>query len=480
MRRTPSEMSKKPGKFDADRALRELNAKIMRLPGSVPLRLERAQLLDRLGRTDEARKAYEDVLARDPQHFAAMTNLGLLLYRSGHGADALQRFREAVAHHPENAVAHANLGFMLLKGGDLPAARERYEQAVALDPKSDEAARGLATVLAQLGAAPAVAVNPGVAVPYRGTGTPLRVLVPVTVRAGNVRTDRLLDDRLFAVTKLVIEHCGDAVDVPVHDVIFNAIADADDAAGALARTSALLQSAAVPILNAPDRVALTGRAANAARLQKLDGVRAARIEPFAREALRPDALSDAGFTYPFLVRSAGYHSGEHFARIDRAGDVVSTVASLPGERLLAIEFIDTSANDGAFRKYRAMFVGGAIMPLHLAIAHDWKVHYFSSEMHDDAAFREEERAYLEDPRAAIGERAFAALESLERLLGLDYAGVDFALGRDGEAIVFEANATMVVPAPPAGDAWTYRRPAIDAIVSAFAQMVVQRASRTAV
>lgn len=471
-------MSKKPAKGNAEHALRELNAKIMRLPGSLPLRIERARMLESLGRADEAKKAYADILTRDPKNFSALTNLGMLLYKSGAAVEAYARFKDAAAYHPQSAIAHANVAFMLLKGGDYAAARAQYERALQLDPKNEEAARGLASVLAQTGES-AGALNPVVTMPYRGTGTPIRVLLPVTLHAGNIRTDRLLDDRLFAVTKVVVEHCGDSVDVPVHDVIFNAIADADDAPAALARAAALLSSARAPVVNDPQRVASTGRAANAARLAAIPGVRAPRIERFPRASLTAEGLEGSGFSFPLLVRSIGYHGGEHFARIENAG-ALSAIATLPGEELLVIEFIDTSDAGDLFRKYRAIFVDGEAYPLHLAISHDWKVHYFSSEMNDDAAYREEEAAYLADMRAAIGEARVETLRHIGKALALDYAGADFALGDDGRVVVFEANATMVVPAPPEGAQWAYRRPAIDRIVRAVQEMVAGRAARTLV
>ncbi len=470
-------MAKKP---NPEHALRELNAKILRMPGSLPLRLERARLLEALGRTAEARKGYEDVLGRDPKNWTALTNLALLLYRSGSPVEAFERYRDAALQHPDNAVAQANLGFMLLKGGDLRGARERYERAVELDPNNQEAARGLAAALAQLGETMAAAApaNPVVTLPYRGNGTPVRVLVPVSLRAGNVRTDRLLDDRLFAVTKLVIEQCGDTVDVPPHDVIFNAIADPDDAPEALARVAALLTSASAPVLNRPDRIAPTGRRENAQRLRSLEGVRAAKVQSFPRDRLVPATLEAHGFAFPVLLRSLGFHSGDHFARVERAEDLAATVATLPGDDLLAIEFIDTRDSAGGYRKYRAMFVGAAIYPLHLAVSHDWKVHYFSSEMESSEAYRAEEVRYLQDAHGVLGDSAYRALQRVQHLLGLDYAGADFTLGPSGELVVFEANATMVVPAPPEGEHFAYRREPIERIVHAFGQMVTQRASRT--
>ena len=60
-------------------------------------------------------------------------------------------------------------------------------------------------------------------------------------------------------------------------------------------------------------------------------------------------------------------------------------------------------------------------------------------------------------------------------LGLDYAGIDFALNADGEVLLFEANATMVI-LPPGPDArWDYRRAAIAKVENAVRAMLAKRA-----
>jgi hypothetical protein len=146
--------------------------------------------------------------------------------------------------------------------------------------------------------------------------------------------------------------------------------------------------------------------------------------------------------------------------------------------LLAIAFIDTRGTDGLFRKYRVLFVDGALYPVHLAIASRWKVHYYSSEMAEYAGHRAEERRFLDDVRGALGAPAVAALERAARALGLDYGGIDFGLDAAGNVVIFEANATMAVYAPPAEERWAYRQPAFDAIVAAVRALIEHRAVPT--
>jgi hypothetical protein len=97
-------------------------------------------------------------------------------------------------------------------------------------------------------------------------------------------------------------------------------------------------------------------------------------------------------------------------------------------------------------------------------------------MSDRADHRDEERAFLADPRAALGAPAIAALDEVRRTLGLDYGGADFGITPDGKLAVFEANATMAVFPPPDGEHWAYRRPAYEAIVAAVRAMIASRAN----
>jgi glutathione synthase/RimK-type ligase-like ATP-grasp enzyme len=140
-----------------------------------------------------------------------------------------------------------------------------------------------------------------------------------------------------------------------------------------------------------------------------------------------------------------------------------------------IEYLEARGSDGMARKYRVMFVDGVLYPLHLAISTDWKVHYFSAGMAQNAAYREEERHFLEDMAAVLGGRAMTALQEICAMLALEYAGIDFALAPDGSVLLFEANATMVVFPPGPDPMWDYRRRAIDEVLQAATRMLLRHA-----
>jgi glutathione synthase/RimK-type ligase-like ATP-grasp enzyme len=225
----------------------------------------------------------------------------------------------------------------------------------------------------------------------------------------------------------------------------------------------------------------TGRISNALRLRALRGVVTPRTLTLPRDVLAgPDgvaAVEACGLAFPLLLRSPGYHTGRNFILVESADELTAAAAGLPGSDLLVIEYLDARGKDGNARKYRVMMIAGRLYPLHLAISRNWKVHYFTSDMADKPDHRVEEAAFLGDMAAALGDKATTALKEIQDALGLDYAGIDFGLGPDGELLLFEANATMVISSPSPDERWAYRRTAIDAALDAVVAMILQKSAQ---
>ena len=453
-------------------------------PEAVDLRLERAGLLTELGRTLEARDAYLDVLSRAPSDRLALNNLGTLLHGTGHRTAAKTAYAEAAARHPNDAMSHVNLANVLYENGEFGAAREHYETALLCAPDYAEAHQGLSYVLAEMEDAEGSAWHRRKGfehravqtLPYRGEGTPVSILLLISAAGGNIPTRNFLDDRVFETTVVVPEFYDFGEPLPRHQLIFNAIGDADLAGDALAAAQSVAALSGAPVLNAPLAVMATGRADNAQRLSRLPGVIAPAMVTLSRELLSlPDAataLARHGLTFPLLLRTPGFHTGRHFVRVDRPGALKEAVAELPGAELTAIEYLDSRGADGKVRKYRVMMIDGRLYPLHLAISSHWKIHYFTAEMADSDEHRAEDAEFLENMPGLLGARTMTALEHIQRTLGLDYAGIDFGLSPTGDLHLFEANATMVVNAPEPDVRWTYRRPAVERIFAAVRRMLI--------
>jgi glutathione synthase/RimK-type ligase-like ATP-grasp enzyme len=208
--------------------------------------------------------------------------------------------------------------------------------------------------------------------------------------------------------------------------------------------------------------------ANAARLAGLTDV----VAPAARFVGR---ASPAPNTFPFVLRVPGMHMGRGMIRIDDASAFAQAIATTPPrDERIAIDYVDTRSRDGAWRKYRVMTIDGSLYPLHLAISNRWDVHYFSAAMADRPDYRAEEARFLADPQGTLGARAWDALGRVRDTLGLEYAGIDFALTGDGRIVVFEANAAMTALRPDPDARFAYRGPASEALAGALEQMFRRR------
>ena len=468
--------------------LKELEQRLAGLPDKLGLLFEQARLLSSLGRLEESKRVYAQILGlAAPAQYAALNNLGNLLYETGATAKARMVFQEAILHDAHNPIGHFNLAKALYENGELAAARTHYETTLRLDPNHSGAHQGLGNVLTDQGDPAAArphyekAFQDGAIrfTPYRGQEQPIPLLLIVSIDDSNVPIRPHLNNRLFEVAALVIEFFDPAVPLPKHAVAFIAIGDADLSRPSVEAAARVLANLAAPVLNRPEAVLKTGRVDTAARLGRLPEVTTPKIASFAREFLggaeAAAVLADRGFVFPLLLRSPGYHAGRHFVRVGNGDELAAAVAGLPGNELTVLQFLDVRGADGKIRKYRVMMIGGKLYPLHAAVSHDWKVHYFSADMTASPEHRAEDQAFLENMPEVLGEKAMSALQAVQAELGLDYAGIDFSLGKDGEVILFEANATMTALRPPADPIWEYRRKPVQRIYEAVLAMIVGRA-----
>jgi hypothetical protein len=442
--------------------------------------LERARAQVRRAEDESAKQAYLDVLRADPTNFFALNELGTLALAGGFRSAARTAYLQAVRHHPSNKVARVNLANVLREENDLAGAKLHYEAALAIDPELHEAHEGMAWALREqnLDGADqhlhrAFSGRALITKPYRGTGIGVPLLMLVSARGGNIPAQAWIDDRRFTINAIYMEFYDPELPLPPHALVMNAVGDADLCDRALARAEDLLVRSAAPVINRPLRVRATRRTEMARRLAAISGLIAPRVEASSRTAI----LTAEGLVFPLLLRSPGFHTGRHFVYVANRNELAEALATLPGEELLVIQYLDARGADGMSRKYRVLFIDGVAYPLHLAISSDWKVHYFTADMARHASLREEEQFFLNDMPAVLGERGMTALRQVCATLGLEYAGIDFALAPDGSVLLFEANATMALFPPAPDPKWDYRRPAINAAMQAGTQMLLKYADR---
>jgi len=114
---------------------------------------ERARALHQRGMLADAERLYEQVLARQPDHFGALHAFGLLRLRQSRFDDAVALLERATACNPTSAEATNDLAVALHSTGRLEEALAAYRAALALEPDFLPALDNLTRALLTLGRA---------------------------------------------------------------------------------------------------------------------------------------------------------------------------------------------------------------------------------------------------------------------------------------------------------------------------------------
>ncbi len=99
------------------------------------------------GKLREAEQLYRGILARQPDHFEVLHNLGLIAHQVGRNDAAVELIRRTIAMRPDYAEAHLNLGTILAEMGRTDEAVASFRRAIALKPHLAEAHSSLGNVL---------------------------------------------------------------------------------------------------------------------------------------------------------------------------------------------------------------------------------------------------------------------------------------------------------------------------------------------
>jgi glutathione synthase/RimK-type ligase-like ATP-grasp enzyme len=259
--------------------------------------------------------------------------------------------------------------------------------------------------------------------------------------------------------------------LPDFDIAFNAVGDADRGAPFLDRAANVCRQLDRPILNSPSRIARTRRDILPGLLKDIPGL----AVPTTRRVRRADiseVVAAEQLQFPLLLRPIGSHGGDDLVRVENSAQIATYLETVPAEEFYLSNYWDFRSADGYFRKYRLIFVGGAVYPYHLAIRGDWLVHYWRADMSD--AMKREEEAFLTDFRSAFRGAAADAVIEVARRLDLDYAGMDCSLLADGRVLLFEANATMLVHLRESRVTAAYKHAHVPRIVDAMSDLVLRR------
>ncbi len=226
-------------------------------------------------------------------------------------------------------------------------------------------------------------------------------------------------------------------------MLVNLITEPEQSSRTLENLRKLLRGVPGKIINRPEAVLRSTRDSVARILNQIPGLivpKAARLSG-NRPTVAAQKLGDAGVPLPVILRQAGTHGGAIFGRFS---SVEETVAALkPGCDHLATQFVDFSSADGLYRKYRVFLIGKHRILRHMLVSESWNVH--ADTRSEYMALRpqliSEERSLMEsdDP---FPQRVEEVLQAVQERLPLDFFGMDFGLTKEGDVVLFEANATM--------------------------------------
>ncbi len=397
-----------------------------------------------------------------PRHAAAHLDLGNALAAIERADEARRHLECAIAIDPALKEAHASLGSILLLAGEERAAEQAFGRALALDPDMALAHQNLAAICEATGRTTEASAHRDAA--YRrqtifvepAGREQLRVLLLTSAHGGNVPTKYLFPRRHCTLIKWITAYAplGQETALPPFDLVFNGIGDPDAAPPA-----PLAHLRARRLLNPPAQIHRTRRDLLPDLLAGIETI----VVPSVR---RGAGALPSGLHLPVLLRRAGSHGGQG-VRLITSEEALAVAWPASDETLYLTAFHPFRSADGQHRKYRMIFVDRRPFPYHLAIASHWLVHHATAGMEADPAKCAEERRFLEDPEGAIGGTAMDGVRRIGERLDLDFAGVDFSVLPDGRALVFEANATMLVHPEDETGPLAYRNQAIERILDAF-------------
>jgi tetratricopeptide (TPR) repeat protein len=437
------------------------------------------------GHAQGAIALYLQALKLNPAHWASRTNLAQAVMATRQYLVARALLSELAEERPHDGAIRRELGKACFELNDIDAAIGHFEMAVAINCNDAESLYWIGGIrqaagdnaAAQAAYVAAAQIQPLIRRAAAKSPADFRVLALYAPFAGNTPSEYLFKQAAYDTDTYALLDASepDAASLGAADVVVNLISDADQAGAVLPLAARLIARLGKPAINDPGKIQRTTRDAVA---ELLPGIARCRIP----QILRLAAGSDVGvaalqgllpFSFPVLARPAGTHGGDDFEKISDIGELAGCLAQRPDSDHYVIEYIDYASADGHFRKYRFIFVGEEILPYHLAIGNDWKVHHVSTDMANQPWMQQEEAAFLANPGAVFDTSHYQALRTVRERIGLDYFGIDCGLDANGNLIVFEVNASMLVHDDNAE--YPYKDPFVRAIKQAFDAMLRARA-----
>jgi tetratricopeptide (TPR) repeat protein len=434
------------------------------------------------GKYQEAVALYLQALRQNSRHWAARANLAQALMATQQYVMAKAVLLELKGERPQDAQILFQLGKTHFELDEVASALECFQQAVAINPRDADSINWIGALRqttgdiagAQAAYAEAARIVPLIRRAAARPPAEFRMLTLYAPFGGNTPTEYLFQDSFYDTDTLALFASRGYDDLSLgHDVrlVVNLISDADQTNELLPVAADLVDRFRLPTVNHPRRIRMTTRDGVASLLEAIPACRVPKAVRLKAGAERSSAALEAllPFCCPILARPVGTHGGDGFEKTENHATLVAFLSQRPDHDHYLIEYIDYLSEDGYFRKYRFIFVDGQILPYHLCIGNDWKLHHISTDMANQPWMQQEEAAFLNDPATFFKPVHYEVLQTICRRLGLEYCGIDCGLDRHGNLVVFEVNASMLVHAR--NQDFPYKAPAVSRIKRAFDAML---------
>ncbi len=252
-----------------------------------------------------------------------------------------------------------------------------------------------------------------------------------------------LKNKEFNISMLILggEHLSVKFKLPKNAILFNSIGVAEGHIKSLNQFSNLLSRTPCPVINNPESVLSTSRDQIANRLSGIKGIiipKCQRLTPLSIQNV--DTFIGANsFSFPILFRPVVEHGAASLIRIDTPKDLgkLHRFAFDGTREYYVTQFLNYRSKDKLYRKLRFLIIGDEVIPRHLILSSSWQIHTESRNMPKEIKNKQEEEEieFLRKIDISIGLRLLA----IKKTLGLDYVGIDCAIGSRGNIITFEIN-----------------------------------------
>jgi glutathione synthase/RimK-type ligase-like ATP-grasp enzyme len=235
--------------------------------------------------------------------------------------------------------------------------------------------------------------------------------------------------------------------------IVNQIAEPDTHPNVLARLQGICDAhPEIPVFNAPKHIALTRRDVLYHQLKDIKNLvvpQTLHFHPRSPQDIH-NAIQKENMHYPVILKAAGLHNGQQMARIDSPEDIEPFHAfALDGRPYYLIQYKDT-AQQGIYTKHRLVMVRGKFYPRHLCALDHWVVGFKKAQAFIAAhpEYEAQEAHFITHFNEEWALKLAPIAQEIYKRIPLDFVGIDCCLLPDGQLMIFEMNANMLMLSSP--------------------------------